>query len=72
MKYPHGRKTNAEHIDDPLTCPRCGSGNLNFSHIILQDKSAHQDVSCSDCGFLYWDLYELSGYEAMPSEMEAP
>jgi C4-type Zn-finger protein len=53
-----------KYLDDPIKCPLCGSseieamGQSRKTAAIITD-----DIQCYDCGYLWTDVYTLTGIE---------
>ena len=43
-------------------CPKCGSENLSFRSIDIEDQSAYQRASCQDCESRFYSVYRLVGF----------
>lgn len=43
-------------------CPKCGSENLSFRSIDIEDQSAYQRASCQDCESRFYSIYRLVGF----------
>lgn len=51
----------AKYLENPLTCPFCGSANLDASGIQLPSfKEVCQDVECESCGAKWQDVFTLT------------
>lgn len=43
-------------------CPACGDERIEAQHVEVADGAASQDVTCTECGTTWTDLYKLTGY----------
>jgi hypothetical protein len=62
-----GRKSQANHVVNPDTCPGCGSTHLEWDGLDVRadcdgDQYVYQEVWCNDCSYAYEDKYKLVGY----------
>lgn len=44
-------------------CPKCKSLNIVGEHIEVDGQTAWQEVSCSNCEFIWNDIYTLTDIE---------
>lgn len=43
-------------------CPACGDERIEGDPVEIMGGSAYQDVTCTECGATWTDVYELTGY----------
>lgn len=55
-------------VDGGSHCPKCGSENIDAAPVEFSGNQIYQDVDCYDCGFKWFDFYELKGYEEFEPE----
>jgi transcription elongation factor Elf1 len=58
-------------LDGVWKCPCCGSDGLEWDSLDAQGNQVVQEVSCSDCGLEWRDIYVISrvdikGFERIP------
>ena len=58
------RATNKKHIAaNGQECPFCGSQELEFNSVEFDTPAAiSQEATCLACGWLWYDLYRMTGY----------
>ena len=44
-------------------CPFCGSDQIQGAEINMEGLECWQEISCTDCGREWYDIYELKRYE---------
>jgi Zn ribbon nucleic-acid-binding protein len=51
-------------------CPYCGSEDITGSHMEVDGRDAWQEVTCTNCGRDWRDVYRLADVEASRGEKE--
>ena len=64
------QKQIKDYLNSPGgTCPRCKSGDISGGSINIDSDTASQDITCSDCGLGWTDIYTLTNIEVDPSTL---
>lgn len=42
-----------------VKCPKCHSSDIEGQEVTVEAGEAYQDVSCSECGYRWQDVYQL-------------
>ena len=45
-----------------VSCPECGSGDIEGGHIEVDEGGATQEIGCGACNSHWTDTYTLTGY----------
>ena len=54
-------------------CPNCGSENINYYSMDIQDEGGFYPVHCQDCGALFEEWFEIKyDYTYWDGEVEDP
>ena len=48
---------------DGSRCPFCESDDIEGGAMDAGGRDAGQEVSCTACGAVWWDIYKLYGYD---------
>lgn len=46
-----------------VCCPRCRSEDIQGNEVDIDEGTASQEMTCSNCGFEWLDVYTLTRYQ---------
>jgi len=56
-------KSNEDYIKESSLCPRCNSCEIVGHSVDIEGGSASQRVGCNECDAVWYDVYQLIGYQ---------
>lgn len=54
----------SNYLQDPASCPRCGSDDLVFGSIFREGIQQYERLTCMCCNFSWYAVYTLTAIEA--------